>query len=86
MRVLGFVFLDDVALDAAAALGAAWWFRDGFGGDGLGEAEVVGGVVGEEGAGFCDFGGTLVAALGVDLLDGEAHGVGEMRKDGRCQE
>ena len=44
--------------------------------NGLGGAEVAGGVVGEEGAGFCDFDGAGVAALRVYLLDGVAHFVG----------
>ena len=63
LRVLDFVFFDDVALDAAAALGAARRFGKGLGGDGLGGAEVEGGAVGEEWAGFCDFNVALVSTL-----------------------
>ena len=74
-----FVFLDDVALDATAALGAARRFGNRSCVDYLGGAEVEGGVVGEVGAGFCDFDVALVAALGVDLLDGLAHCVAGIR-------
>ena len=67
------MFLDDVALDAAAALGAARRFRNRSCVDYLYGAEFEGGLVGEEGAGFCDFDAALVAALGVELLDSLAH-------------
>ena len=81
LRVSDLICLDDVALDAAAAPAAARRFRNGFCGDGLAGAEVAGRVVGVEGAGFCDFNCAHVAALGVDLLDGEAHWAGEIRKE-----
>lgn len=70
--MLDLIRLNNITLDAAAAPGAAGRFIDVFCGDYcFCSAEVVG----VEGAGFCDIDGADVAALGVDLLGGEAHWV-----------
>lgn len=74
-RVSDLICLDDVALDAAAAPAAARRLGKRFCGDCSGGAEVAGGVVGVEGARFRGFDGALVAALGVNILDGKAHWV-----------